>query len=160
MRGNRRNTHGLLSPRMGFHYFPDTDHYTRKDLDTWLPVLNQLQAGWLVLLANGTRAIPEQFVTGLVNASIKPIIHIQLPLPNSPAAKELKTLFSAYARWGVKHIILFDKPNRMQSWSSSGWVQQDLVERFIDRFLPLALAVAQAGMIPIFPPLEIGRAHV
>lgn len=154
MRGNRRNTHGLLSPRMGFHYFPDTDHYTRKDLDTWLPVLNQLQAGWLVLLANGTRAIPEQFVTGLVNAGIKPIIHIQLPLPNSPAGEELKTLFSAYARWGVKHIMLFDKPNRMQSWSSSGWVQQDLVERFIDRFLPLALAVAQAGMIPIFPPLE------
>jgi len=154
MKGNRRKTNELLSPRLGFHYFPDTDHYTRKDLETWLPVLNQLQAKWLVLLANGTRAIPEYFVTGLVEAGIKPIIHIQLPLPNSPSAKELKTLFTAYARWGAKHIILFDTPNRMQSWSSSGWVQQDLVERFIDRFLPLALAVARAGMTPIFPPLE------
>jgi len=95
MKGNRRKTNELLSPRLGFHYFPDTDHYTRKDLETWLPLLNQLQAKWLVLLANGTRAIPEYFVTGLVEAGIKPIIHIQLPLPNSPSAKELKTLFTA-----------------------------------------------------------------
>ena len=35
-------------------------------------------------------------------------------------------------------------------------VQQDLVERFIDRFLPLAALVVHLGMIPLFPPLQPG----
>ena len=145
MAGKRRKIYDLISPRVGFHYFPDTQHYTQKDLSTWLPVLKQLKVSWLVLLSDPARAIPEHFISGLVAADIKPIIHILLPLPNSPSAKDMKTIFSAYSRWGVKHVILYERPNRMESWSASGWIQQDLVERFIDRFLPLAAAVAQAG---------------
>jgi hypothetical protein len=159
MAGNRRKDTDLLSPRVGFHYFPDTDHYTQKDLATWLPILKQLHAAWLILVSDAVRAIPEHFITGLVNAGIKPIVHLRLPLPNSPSAKELKPIFNAYARWGVKHVILFEKPNNMQSWSTSGWVQQDLVERFIDRFLPLATVAAQSGITPIFPPLEPGGSY-
>ena len=159
MTSNKRKVNDLLSPRVGFHYFPDTDHYTQKDLTTWLPILKQLRASWLVLFSEATRAIPEYFVAELVNAGIKPIVHLHLPLPNSPSTRELKPIFSAYSRWGVKHLILFERPNNMQSWSTSGWVQQDLVERFIDRFLPLATAVAQAGITPIFPPLEPGGSY-
>lgn len=159
MIGSRRKVTDLLSPRVGFHYFPDTDHYTQKDLATWLPVLEQLHAAWLVLASDAVRAIPEHFITGLVKAGIKPIVHLRLPLPNSPSAKELKPIFSAYARWGVKHVVLFERPNNMQSWSNAGWAQQDLVERFIDRFLPLATVVAQAGITPIFPPLEPGGSY-
>jgi hypothetical protein len=159
MTGNRRKVTDLLSPRVGFHYFPDTEHYTQKDLAAWLPVLQQLHASWLVLTSDAVRAIPEHFISGLVKAGIKPIVHLRLPLPNSPSVKELKPIFNAYARWGVKHVILFEKPNQMQSWSTSGWVQQDLVERFIDRFLPLATIAAQSGITPIFPPLEPGGSY-
>lgn len=159
MTSNRRKLDDLLSPRVGFHYFSDTDHYTQKDLATWLPILQQLRASWLVLLADSARAIPEYFVTGLIDAGVKPVIHFQLPLPNSPSAKDLKSILNAYNRWGVKHVILFEKPNSMKSWSTSGWVQQDLVERFVDRFLPIAVAVAQLGMTPIFPPLEPGGSY-
>ena len=159
MTSTRRKVNDLLSPRVGFHYFPDTDHYTQKDLATWLPIFQQLRTAWLVLSSNAARAIPEYFISSLVDAGIKPIVHMRLPLPNSPSAKELKPLFTAYNRWGVKHMILFDQPNNMQSWAASGWVQQDLVERFIDRYLPLASAVANAGMTPIFPPLEPGGSY-
>jgi len=156
MTANKRKFRDLISPRMGFHYFADTDHYTVKDLSIWLPVLKQINASWLVLLADASRAIPEQFINSLVESGIKPVLHMLLPLPNSPAAGEMKALLKAYSRWGVQHIILFDRPNMRHNWSTAGWIQQDLVERFVDRFLPLASAVAQSGMMPIFPPLEPG----
>lgn len=154
-----RKTRELISQRVGFHYFPDTAHYTNKDLSTWLPVLQRLKAAWLVLISDATRAIPEQFITGLINTGITPLVHIPLPLPNSPSAVDMKAILTAYARWGVKYIILFDRPNEMSSWSAAGWVQPNLVERFVDRFLPLAAAAAQAGLTPIFPPLQPGGSY-
>ncbi|MBP8998540.1 MAG: hypothetical protein KBG10_09690 [Anaerolineaceae bacterium] len=144
------------SPRIGFHYFPDTDHYSQSDLSTWLPILKTLNAHWLVLDTDTLRAIPEQFITGLIADGILPILHLHMALPNSPTAGDMKTLFTAYARWGVKHLILFDRPNQRENWSPAGWTQPDLVERFVDRFLPLAVSVAQFGMMPIFPPPQPG----
>ncbi len=154
-----KKTRELITQRVGFHYFPDTAHYTNKDLSNWLPVLKQLKAGWLVLVSDSARAIPEQFISGLLAAGITPLIHIPLPLPNSPSANDMKAIITAYSRWGVKYIIFFDRPNEMSSWSAAGWVQQNLVERFIDRFLPLAAAAAQVGMTPIFPPLQPGGSY-
>lgn len=52
--------------------------------------------------------------------------------------------------------MLFDRPNMRSTWSATGWVQQDLVERFLDRYIPLAEITLQAGMIPISPALEPG----
>lgn len=144
------------SPRIGFHYFPDTDHYSQNDLSTWLPILKTLNAHWLVLNADTSRAIPEQFITGLVADGILPILHLQMELPNSPTAADVKALFTAYARWGVRYLILFDRPNQRENWSPAGWTQPDLVERFVDRFLPLAVSAAQFGMMPILPPPEPG----
>lgn len=146
----------LSSPRFGMHYFPDSLHYTNQDLATWLPRLKDLRARWLVLLSDASRAIPEQFITTVIQSGITPIVHIPLALPNTPSADELKPILSAYSRWGVKYIILFDKPNESANWSGAGWVQQDLVERFIDHFLPLAALVVHLGMIPLFPPLQPG----
>lgn len=142
--------------KIGFHYYQDTAHYTHKDLTRWLPELKRLSAGWIVLRAEPTRAIPEHFLSGLIEAGITPLVHMTIPLPNSPSAADLKAILEAYARWGVRQVILFDKPNSEESWSPSSWSQQDLVERFIDRFLPLAMAVLQAGMTPVFPALEPG----
>ena len=35
--------------RIGFHYFPDQNHYRESDLYTWLPELKTLGATWLIL---------------------------------------------------------------------------------------------------------------
>lgn len=69
-------TQSLFPPRqkLGFHYFPDTLHYTEKDLQQWLPLLMELGAGWLVLRTEINRAIPEYFISGLIKAGIQPII--------------------------------------------------------------------------------------
>jgi hypothetical protein len=142
--------------RIGFHYYPDFDHYRESDLKVWLPELKSLGTSWLVVNAPADRAIPENFLTGLINAGIEPILHFQLPLDTKPARTDLELLFDNYARWGVHYVILFDQPNHRQAWAPTTWVQNDLVERFLDLFVPLAEAAAKSGLFPVFPPLKPG----
>lgn len=144
---------------IGFHYYPDSAHYTNKDLNSALAHLEKLQAGWLVLRSEATRAIPETFITGLINKGITPIIHFPLSLPNCPSAADVKAILNAYAKWGIKYVILFDRPNDSSSWSSSGWSQSSLVESFLDRFIPLAAECLNAGLTPVFPALTPGGSY-
>jgi hypothetical protein len=142
--------------RLGVHYFPDTFHYRESDLAAWLPELTALGAGWVVLQSEAERAIPEAFLTGLVAAGIQPVVRFLLPLSNPISADSLRPLLNAYARWGVRYVVFFDRPNARKSWNTSSWAQQDLVERFLDRYLPFAHLALDAGLQPVLPPLEPG----
>lgn len=146
-------------PRCGFHYYPDTFHYREVDLQAWIPELQSLGASWLVLRSDLDRAIPESFLRGVKQAGIQPLIQFQLPLDGMPALRDVGMLMQVYARWGARYSLFFDRPNSRQSWPVLGWVQQDLVERFLDRFLPLANLALSTGMIPVFPPLEPGGSY-
>lgn len=142
--------------RIGFQYYPDTFHYRESDLIAWLPELVSLGAKWLVLDTPADRAIPEDFIRPLISAGIEPILNMHLPLSEPPTAESLSILFDVYANWGVHYIYLFDRPNTLQAWSEESWVQQELVRRFLDTFIPLAELVCQTGLFPIFPALEPG----
>ena len=142
--------------RLGFHYFPDILHFRDSDLGVWLPELKALNASWLTLLAPVDRAIPESFIKGVTSAGIEPILHFHLPLDKPASQQELKAMFTAYASWGVHYIALFDRPNTRAAWRASSWAQSNLVERFLDLYLPLAETVLQSGLLPVFPPLEPG----
>jgi hypothetical protein len=91
-----------------------------------------------------------------MGGGIEPILHFHLPLHSPPSGDELKLLFQTYAEWGVNYVTLFNRPNRRRAWSAKGWAQNDLVERFIDIYLPLAEACLAEGLTPVFPPLEPG----
>jgi hypothetical protein len=145
--------------RLGFHYFPDANHYRESDLHAWLPELKALRASWLVLLCPQGRAIPEYFLSGLLAAGIEPILHLPLPLGDPAAGRDLEILLHTYARWGLHYLMPFDRPNRRLSWPPAVWAQSDLVERFLDRFVPVARSVIQAGLHPVFPPLEPGGGY-
>lgn len=142
--------------RIGFHYYPDYNHYRDKDLHKWLPELDALGATWLTLLAPGGRAIPENFIRGLISQGIEPILHFKLPLESPPEIKDLELLFNNYAKWGVHYTILFSNPNKRSAWSPTAWVQMDLIDRFLDRFVPAAETAAKSGLVPVFPPLQPG----
>ena len=144
------------SGRLGFHYFPDTLHYTERVLQLWLPILVELGANWLVIRSDTGRAIPESFITTLKQAGINPFIQFNLPLGKPPAMEEISPLIESYIHWGAMHIQFYDRPNLRSSWPAGGWAQQDLVERFLDRFLPLADLVARANAVPVMPAFEPG----
>lgn len=142
--------------RIGFHYFPDTLHYRDGDLQTWLPELLSLGANWLILKSESNRAIPENFIRSLIENGIQPVIQFDLSLANTPPIEETEPLIEAYSRWGCKYVSFFDRPNSRSAWPASGWAQQDLVERFIDRFLPFAGQALANDLTPVFPALEPG----
>jgi hypothetical protein len=142
--------------RIGFHYFPNTLHYSEKDADTWIPVLNSLGAGWLVLTSESDRAIPESFLTALKAAGIEPIIQFEKGLEKRLETTDMRTLLEAYSRWGVHSVSFFDRPNVRSSWPGSEWAQNSLVERFLDRYIALASMALECEIVPLFPALEPG----
>ena len=146
----------LKKKRVGFHYYPDSLHYRQKDLNTFLPILNKLEVGWITLKSHPERAIPETFIQTLLENNITPIIHIPFPVQPINDVQNLNVLFQAYASWGIKYLVLFDRPNQQTAWNSHSWSKQDLVERFLDCFLPAAESLIQKGLTPVFPPLEPG----
>lgn len=145
--------------RMGLHYFPDTLHYREADLQTWLPELHDLGASWLVLQSDAGRAIPEHFIRGLKQAGIEPVIWFKLSLDQLPDLKELGMLLDVYARWGARYVIFYDRPNDRKAWPVAGWMQQDLVECFLDRYIPVANLALHARLTPVFPPLQPGGSY-
>ena len=148
-----------LNNRLGLHYPSGQTNYRTVDLQAWKPVLAQIGAGWLVLETDSTRAIPEAFIRGLIESGVQPVLHFKPALDPIPPLQDMEVLLNAYAKWGLRYVIFFDRPNTRASWPLSGWTQNELVERFLDRFLPLAEIAWQAGISPIFPPLEPGGSY-
>jgi hypothetical protein len=146
----------LQRKRYGFYYYPDTLHYSENNIHAWLPELISLGASWLTLLAPEDRAIPELFIRQIIEAGIEPILHLPLLTQRSGRSEELNVLFNAYATWGIKYIALFDRPNMLKNWMPCNWAKQNLVDRFLDLFIPIAEDAQKAGLIPVFPPLEPG----
>lgn len=145
---------------LGFHYFPDEMHYRRADLQAWLPELLALDAKWVTLIGSMTRAVPEAFIRGLLDAGIEPVIHLPAvptrPDPQHVAGATLSQLFTSYARWGVRFVAVFAEPNMRAAWAPKDWGQAGLVDRFLDLLTPVLKAQMEAGLQPVFPPLRAG----
>jgi hypothetical protein len=142
--------------RLGLYYFPDTLHFRENDLRNWLPELEAMRISWLTIKTPLDRAIPEKFIRSLIDHEIEPILLLNLPLQAQSHKFNLSLLFDTYARWGVNFISLFDRPNLRSKWSPTSWAQNNLVERFLDIYIPLADSALKCNLIPIFPPLEPG----
>jgi len=140
---------------LGFHYFPDSEHYRRQDLNTWLPRLQAAGASWVMLHSAAERAIPEAFLRALLEAGLQVAVHLPLR-PEDPRQEEVLPILDAYARWGVRYVVLFERPNQRAQWKDTDWTSVDVVARFLERLLPLAGRVVRRGMRPVFPPLEPG----
>jgi len=145
----------LSQQKLGFHYYPDTDHYSPSDLATWLPVLESAGASWLTLRGQAAALIPEHFIRPLITAGIEPIVHVTEPVGTLRMA-QVYTALNMYAAWGVHHVIFYDRPNMRASWPTATWAHDALVGRFIDTFLPVLEAQQEMGLTPVFPPLEPG----
>ncbi|MDD5370246.1 MAG: hypothetical protein PHQ40_14280, partial [Anaerolineaceae bacterium] len=93
---------------------------------------------------------------GLLHAGIEPILHFSGKPEDAVSIPEMKIFLDSYAKWGVHYVVFFDRPNSRSTWSAAAWAQEALVERFVDKFIPLAEAAVQAGLTPVFSPLEPG----
>lgn len=145
-----------LTQSIGIQYFPDSDHFSDADGLRWFPLLEKLNIHWLVLNADLKKAIPESFIRKMLQSEVNPILRFQFSLVNPPRPSDLEPLFSAYGKWGIQYVSFFEQPNQFSSWSPETWVQNDLVERYIDRFLNLAKPALAHHLTPVFSPLFPG----
>lgn len=142
--------------KIGFQYYQDTEHFQRKDIKRWLPELEALNASWLLITAPLSRAVPDYFLCSLIDSGIEPVLQFHPDPSQIPQKEDFQLLFETYARWGVKYVLFYDRPNMKDFWGTASWSKSDLVERFLDRFIPLAEEALQWGLRPVFPPLEPG----
>lgn len=140
---------------IGFHYFPDSFHYSQDDFARWMPILKSLGASWLSLLAPLDDALPEAFVKGLQDGGIEPLIRLY----SSPIAPldlaQLNLLARTYGAWGVHYIHVYNEPNLAAEWAH--FDPEALPERFMALLLPCLEVLGNAdGVVPVFTPLAPG----
>ena len=141
---------------LGFSYFSTPEYLIRKRVETWFPLMAQLGGTQVILPASISRAIPEDVFQSAKDNGLEPIVHFTTELPLARKFNDLSIILDSYARWGVQYVILGDKPNTKSAWQGTGWQYDNLVDHFLDRFIPIANYVEQIGMTPVLSPLQPG----
>jgi hypothetical protein len=138
----------------GFHYFPDTQHYSPHDTKQWLPELKSMGASWLVVLSRLDGPIPEFFVKELIDNEIQPVVRVLTPAVEPIDRSTLGDLLDVYAGWGVNYVEVFGEANVASRWHLQDWCRLSLVQRFVDVLVPCLEEMEAAGLHPVFPALR------
>jgi len=143
-------------PKIGFSYFTSPNYQLQSQLNDWLPVLKDFGASSIIFQSEFSRAVPEDAFIIAKKLGIKPIVHFVSELPKAKDLNRLAFLLDTYKKRGVEKIIFGDRPNEKTSWPTASWHDKNLVEHFLDRFIPLASYAVKQGIQPVFPPLQPG----
>jgi hypothetical protein len=141
---------------IGFHYYPNMDHYSKSDLDFWLPELKAMGASWLVLLSEVNNPINAPFIQGLVQAGIEPLIRVYTPTVRPLDQKVLRSLLETYLKLGVHYVHVYNEPNLTNEWDWAEWSKPALVDRFMEMLIPCLETTKSVGLYPVFTPLSPG----
>jgi hypothetical protein len=140
----------------GFSYFTEPKYFINKQLKVWLPAIQKLGASLVIFESSFSNAIPEDAFIIAQENGMEPVIQFTTELPIARKFNEISILLDVYHKWGVKKIIFGDRPNTRQYWINAGWHYDNLVDHYLDRFIPLANYTVQKGMTPIMAPLQPG----
>jgi len=143
-------------PKIGFSYFTSPNYQLHSQLSDWLPIMKDFGASSVIFQSDFLRAIPEDAFIISRESGIKPIVHFTSELPKARDLKKTAILVDIYKKRGVEEIIFGDRPNLKGAWPTASWHDKNLVEHFLDRFIPLASYAVQQGIRPVFPPLQPG----
>ena len=141
---------------IGFHYYPNMHHYSKTDLDFWLPELKAMGASWLVLLSEVGSPIPAFFLTELIKAGIEPLIRVYTPTVRPIDQKTLRSLLEIYRKLGVHYVHVYNEPNLTNEWDWAEWTKPALVDRFMEMLIPCLETTKSVGLYPVFTPLSPG----
>ena len=142
--------------KFGFSYFSSPDHMVANQVETWIPTLKGAGASFVVFKSGFECGLPEDPFLLAVENGLDPIVHFTEELPITRKFNDVALLIDAYAKRGCKAVIIGDKPNTKGAWVSAGWHYENLVDHFLDRFIPIANYSVQIGLDPILPAMQPG----
>lgn len=142
--------------KIGFTYFSSPNFLVDKQIRAWMPALQQLGASFVIFQSGFNRAIPEDAFLIAKENELEPVVHFVSELPLARKFNDVAVLLNVYARWGAKKVILGERPNTKNAWPTTGWHYENLVDHFLDRFIPLANHAVRLGLSPVMPPLQPG----
>lgn len=144
---------------IGFHWFPDTQHYDRAWLKRFGPLLKALGASWLTVMSGIGDPVPETFITGLRDRAIEPVVHLWTPFVSPVPETDMRKAASSLAAMGVRYVFIYDRPNRMGQWAK--WPGDSAPDAFMDIALPALETLArEETLIPLFSSLDpVGDYH-
>jgi len=141
---------------IGFSYFSSPKYFLNSHLKEWMPAISDIGACAIIFQSGFVRAIPEDAFLIAEEFGLNPIVQFTSELPKAKEFNKAAILFDTYKNRGVEAVILGDRPNIKGAWPSAGWHYENLVEHFLERFIPLANYAVRIGMRPVFPPLQPG----
>ena len=142
--------------KIGFTYFSSPKYMVNNALLTWLPTLQSCGGSFVIFQANFDVAVSEDAFMAASDHDLEPLIHFNGPLPTAKSFNETSLLLDVYKKWGCKYVILGDRPNTKENWPIAEWHYDVLVDRFLDRFIPLAYHSVRIGLNPVLAPLQPG----
>lgn len=145
-----------LQNRVGFHYFPDCNHFRQKDIQDWLPLLKRLNIQWLMVKSPIHQAIPENFVTTFSKESINLVVDFDTPLYETTNWNDLEILLQVYGKWGAKYAILDRFANLQSAWGTKNWSNPNLIETHTAQFIRFSKTCLENNIRPIYSPLYPG----
>ena len=146
----------INTQKMGFSYFSSPKYLVSQQLNAWIPSLEKWGASYVIYQANFDVAVPEDAFQCAQDHGLEPIVHFKTTLPSAKAFNEASLLLDIYKKWGCKYVILGDQPNTKNAWPIANWHYETLVDRFLDRFIPLAYHAVRIDLNPILAPLNPG----
>lgn len=142
--------------KIGFSYFPFKDFLLDHQLDLWFPAMQKWNASHVIFTGNFDIAITEDVFRKAQEFGLEPIVHFNAVLPSARKFNDAAFILDLYRKWGVTHVIFGDQPNTKHGWLLPGQQDETLVDKFLDRFIPLANHVLKIGLTPIMAPLMPG----
>lgn len=141
---------------MGFTYFSSPQYRVGQEINTWMPTLKSCGGSYVIFQGNFDVAVTEDSLIAANEHEIEPMVHFNSTLPSAKSFNETSLLLDIYKKWGCKYVILGDKPNTKNNWPIADWHYETLVDRFLDRFIPLAYHSIRIGLNPVLGPLQPG----
>ena len=145
-----------LQKDIGFAYFTSHEYQINRVANDWMKALKNIGSSVVILESAFDRAVSEDTFLLAIDHSLAPIVHFTDELPLARKFNQTAFLLDIYAKWGVSHVIFGDKPNSKAAWKSAGWHFENIIDHYLDRFIPIANHAVRNNMVPVLSPLIPG----
>lgn len=145
-----------LSHDIGFTYFTSPKFQINRNVQDWMKALHKVGSSVVIVKSAYDRAVSEEVFRCAMDNNMSPIVHFSSELPLARKFNDVAFLLDVYAKWGVSHVIFGEQPNTKKAWQKAGWHYENIVDHFLDRFIPLANHAVNNGIVPILSPMIPG----